>query len=65
MFSLKKFIYNGLLSAIGRLEDYQVMLNAAGWHDKGVLSQEDLVAIEAALVEYKEKMAKAAEEAVD
>ena len=62
MFSLKKFIYNGLLSAIGRLEDYQVMLNAAGWHDKGVLSQEDLAAIEAALAAHNEKMTEAAEE---
>lgn len=49
MFSLNGFIKKGLLDAVGRLADYQIILNAAGWHEKGVLSQEDLAEIGAAI----------------
>ena len=63
MFSLSKFVYDGLISAIGRMEDFKIMLNAAGWHDKGVLSQDDLEAIEKALVAYNEEV-KAEQEAM-
>lgn len=45
MFSLKDFIKNGLLKAIGNMADYQVILNAAGWLEKGVLTEEDLADI--------------------
>lgn len=45
MFSLKAFIKKGLLDAVGRMADYQVILNAAGWHDKGVLDESDLAQI--------------------
>lgn len=50
-FSLKDFVKNGLLMAIGKMEDYQIILNAAGWHDKGVLTEEDLVELQAAIGE--------------
>lgn len=49
MFTLKKFIKRGLLDAIGKMEDYQVILNAAGWQEKGVLTKTDLAEIEAAI----------------
>lgn len=49
MFTLKEFIKKGLLDAVGKLPDYQVVLNAAGWFDKGVLDQEDLAQIDRAL----------------
>lgn len=49
MFSLKKFIKKGLLDAVGNMADYQVILNAAGWHEKGVLNEEDLAEIQAAI----------------
>ena len=39
MFSLKEFIKSGLLKAIGKMADYQVILNATGWHEKGVLEE--------------------------
>lgn len=47
MFSLKDFIKKGLMDAIGKMADYQVIMNAAGWHEKGVLSLEDLADISA------------------
>lgn len=49
MFSLKGFIKKGLLDAVGNMADYQVILNAAGWHEKGVLTEEDLADIQAAI----------------
>lgn len=49
MFSLNAFIKKGLLDAIGKMADYQVILNAVGWHEKGVLTEEDLAEINAAI----------------
>ena len=42
MFSLKEFIKKGFLNAVGKMADYQIILNAAGWFEKGVLIEEDL-----------------------
>ena len=42
MFNLKEFIKKGLLNAVGKMADYQVILNAAGWLEKGVLTEQDL-----------------------
>ena len=50
-FSLKEFVKGGLFAAIGKMEDYQVILNAAGWHDKGLLTEEDLAELETAIRE--------------
>ena len=60
MFNLRNFIKKGLLDAIGKMADYQVILNAAGWYEKGVLLEEDLAEIQAdinAQSEYEAKMA--------
>lgn len=46
MFSLRNFLMKGLLNAIGKLADYQVILNAMGWYEKGVLLEEDLAEIQ-------------------
>ncbi len=55
MFSLKEFIKRGLLNAIGKMADYQVILNAAGWLEKGVLGEEDLAKIDAQIAaQYEE-----------
>ena len=46
MFSLRQFIKNGLLDAVGKMADYQVILNAASWQEKGVLTEDDLAEID-------------------
>lgn len=46
MFSLRKFIKDGLIKAVGKMADYQIILNAAGWHEKGVLEESDLAEIQ-------------------
>ena len=45
MFSLKDFIKKGLMHAVGRMADYQVILNSVGWMEKGVLDEADLAQI--------------------
>ena len=47
MFSLREFIKKGLLLAIGQKPEYEIRLAAAGWLEKGVLSESDLAEIEA------------------
>lgn len=54
MFSLKEFIKNGFLKAVGRMSDYQIILNAAGWLEKGVLTEDDLAEIQAAIAKEEE-----------
>ena len=49
MFNLKDFIKKGLLDAVGKMADYQIILNAAGWHEKGVLLEDDLAQINTAI----------------
>ena len=31
MFNLREFIKKGFLNAVGKMADYQIILNAAGW----------------------------------
>ena len=49
MFTLSNFIKRGLLAAVGHMADYQIILNAAGWLEKGVLTETDLMEIQAAI----------------
>ena len=49
MFSLQKFIKNGLIKAVGSMADYSIILNAAAWLEKGVLTEADLADIQAAI----------------
>lgn len=51
MFNLANFIKNGFIAAVGKMADYQIILNAAGWYDKGVLSEADLGEIQTAIDE--------------
>lgn len=48
-FTLREFIKKGLIDAVGKMADYAVVLNAAGWHEKGVLTEEDLAEVQAAI----------------
>ena len=49
MFSLKDFLKEGFIKAVGKMADYQIILNAAGWYDKGVLDESDLEEIQTAI----------------
>lgn len=51
MFTLSAFIKGGLIAAVGRMEDYQIILNAAGWYEKQVLDETDLAEIQIAIEE--------------
>ena len=61
MFSLASFIKNGFIAAVGRMADYQIILNAAGWYDKGVLTDADLAEIQGAIDDKNARLAAAAE----
>lgn len=47
MFSFREFLKKGFLSAVGKMADYQIILNASGYYEKGVLTEEDLAEINA------------------
>lgn len=49
MFCFRDFIRKGFLSAVGKMADYQIILNAGGYYEKGVLLEEDLQQIDAAI----------------
>ena len=49
MFSLRDFVKSGFIKAVGKMADYQIILNAAGWLEKGVLTETDLAEIQAAI----------------
>ena len=75
MFNLASFIKNGFIAAVGKMADYQIVLNAAGWFEKGVLNETDLAEIQSAIEEKNarieaerlaaEEVAKAAEESAE
>ena len=64
-FTLSGFIKRGLLSAVGKMADYQIILNAAGWLEKGVLSETDLMEIQAAIDEQYAVTEEPVEEIID
>ena len=56
MFSLKEFVKSGFLKAVGNMADYQIILNAVGWLEKGVLDENDLAEIETVInAQYSEE----------
>lgn len=68
MFNLGSFIKAGFISAVGKMADYQIILNAAGWFEKGVLSEADLAEIQAAIDDKNARLEEeriAAEETAD
>ncbi|MDD6936809.1 MAG: hypothetical protein PUI99_07785 [Clostridiales bacterium] len=46
-FTLKNYIKRGLIAAVGKMADYQIILNSVGWMEKGVLDETDLMEIQA------------------
>lgn len=51
MFSLRDFVKKGLIKAVGNMADYQIILNASGWLERGVLTEADLEEISNAIDE--------------
>ena len=49
MFSLREFVKKGLLKAVGKMADYQIILNAVGWLEKSVLTEADLEEIQSSI----------------
>ena len=49
MFNLREFVKSGFMKAVGHMADYQIILNAGGWHETGVLTEGDLADIQAAI----------------
>ena len=60
-FTLKNYIKRGLIAAIGKMADYQIILNSAGWMEKGVLTEDDLADIQAAIDAQYQQMDETAE----
>ncbi len=52
MFNYRNFLMTGFKDAIGKMADYQIVLNANGYYEKGVLTEEDLSEIQV-LIEAK------------
>ena len=46
MFDYRNFLMTGFRSAVGHMADYQVILNANGYYEKGVLTEEDLAELQ-------------------
>ena len=60
MFNYRNFLMTGFRSAVGHMADYQVILNANGYYEKGVLTEDDLSELQA-LIEEKNAAAGNAE----
>lgn len=51
MFSLREFLMKGFKDAVGNMADYQIILNATGYYEKGVLTEDDLSELQALIDE--------------
>lgn len=54
-FNMREYIKKGFIDAIGNMADYQIILNSAGYAEKGVLLEEDLAEIKALIDEKNKK----------
>lgn len=64
MFSLRSYIKKGLLLAVGKKADYEIILSSASWLEKGVLLEADLEEIQKAIDEQHNFYAMAKNEEV-
>lgn len=46
-FSLHDFLMKGFRDAVGKMADYVLIMNAVGWFEKNVLTEADLMEIQA------------------
>ncbi|MEE0927590.1 MAG: hypothetical protein UIG59_00235 [Acutalibacteraceae bacterium] len=49
MFSLKDYIKKGLILAVGKKPDYEIILASVSWLEKGVLLESDLAEVQSAI----------------
>lgn len=42
MFNYREFLMQGFKNAVGKMADYQIIFNANGFYEKGVLTEDDL-----------------------
>ena len=46
MFNYRDFLMTGFRDAVGKMADYQIILNANGFYEKGVLTEDDLAELQ-------------------
>lgn len=46
MFNYREFLMQGFRNAVGKMQDYQVILNANGYYEKDVLTEDDLAELQ-------------------
>lgn len=56
MFNYREFLMTGFKNAVGKMADYQVVFNANGYYEKGVLSEENLAELQS-MIDEKNKPA--------
>ena len=61
MFILRDFLMKGFRDAVGKMADYQVIFNANGYYEKGVLTEEDLAELQSMIDEKNKPTEKIAE----
>ena len=49
MFNLKDYIKKGLILAVGKKPDYEIILASVSWLEKGVLLESDLAEVQSAI----------------
>ena len=51
MFNYREFLMTGFKNAVGKMADYQIILNATGYYEKNVLTTDDLAELQALIDE--------------
>ena len=46
MFNYREFLMTGFKNAVGKMADYQIIFNANGYYEKGVLTEDDLAELQ-------------------
>lgn len=54
MFNYRDFLMTGFKSAVGKMADHQVIFNANGYYEKGVLTENDLMELQQMIIEKNE-----------
>ena len=57
MFNYRNFLMTGFRSAVGHMADYQVILNANGYYEKGVLTEDDISELQSMIEEKNAALA--------